>query len=198
MDRAIGTFEQEATSLKSQELRSGMAVQMDGQVWLVTSYDHVKPDKGPAYAQVKLKNLVTGSHQEKRFRSSEDVEQAVLDRRQMVFLYTEPAGAVFMDNENYEQTTIPQQVLGNALDFLVADTTITGLVYQENVVSIELPAVVQLKIVDTPPGIKDATKTNQVKEAVCETGLKTRVPPFIEADEVVKISTESGEYLGRA
>ncbi len=175
-----------------------MAIQMDGQVWLVNSYDHVKPGKGPAYAQVKLKNLHTGSHQEKRFRSSENVEQAVLDRRQMVYLYNEPNGAVFMDSENYDQTTVPGEVLGNALDFLIADTTITGLVYQNNVVSIDLPAVVKLKIVDTPPGIKDATKTNQVKEAVCETGLKTRVPPFIEVDEVIKISTESGEYLGRA
>jgi elongation factor P len=116
----------------------------------------------------------------------------------MVYLYNESTGGVFMDSENYDQTTVPGELLGNALDFLIADTTITALVYQNNVVSIELPAVVKLKIVDTPPGIKDATKTNQVKEAVCETGLKTRVPPFIEVDEVVKISTESGQYMGRA
>ena len=184
--------------MKAQDLRNGMAIQLDGQVWLVNSYDHVKPGKGPAYAQVKLKNLHTGSHQERRFRSSENVDQAVLDRRQMVYLYSDATGAVFMDSENYDQMTISKEVLGNALDYLIADTAITGVVYQNNVVSIELPAVVELKIVDTPPGIKDATKSNQVKEAVCETGLKTRVPPFIEIDEVIRISTESGDYMGRA
>ncbi len=184
--------------MKSQEIRTGMAIQMDGQVWLVSSYDHVKPGKGPAYTQVKLKNLHTGSNQEKRFRSSEVVEQAVLDRREMVYLYSESAGAVFMDSETYEQSTIPKDKLGNALDFLVENTAIKGLVYDGNIVSIEMPATVELKITDTPPGIKDATKSNQLKEAICETGHKTRVPSFIETDEVIKISTETGEYLGRA
>lgn len=184
--------------MKSQDLRSGMAIQLDGQLWQVSSYDHVKPGKGPAYMQVKLKNLNTGNHMEKRFRSSEDVEQAILDRREMVYLYSDSTGAVFMDNESYEQSTIAKAILGNALDFLMENAAITGLVCNGNVISIELPQVVELKIVDTPPGIKDATKSNQVKEATCETGLKTRVPPFIEVDEVIRISTESGEYLGRA
>jgi len=184
--------------VKSQDLRSGMAIQLDGQLWQVSSYDHVKPGKGPAYMQVKLKNLNTGNHMEKRFRNSEDVEQAILDRREMVYLYSDSTGAVFMDNESYEQSTIAKAILGNALDFLMENAAITGLVCNDNVISIELPQVVELKVVDTPPGIKDATKSNQVKEATCETGLKTRVPPFIEVDEVIRISTESGEYLGRA
>ena len=188
----------ETTYVKSQDLRPGMAIQIDGQVWLVTSYDHVKPGKGPAYTQLKLKNLHTGSNQEKRFRSGEEVEQALLDRRQMVFLYSDSTGAVFMDNETYDQVTVVKDVLGNALDFLTENITITGLIYNSNVVRIELPASVELKIANTPPGIKDASKSNQPKEATCETGLKTRVPSFIQVDDMVKISTNTGEYLGRA
>ena len=184
--------------MKSQELRPGMAVLMNGQVWLVSTREHVKPGKGPAYTQAKLKNIMTGAYQEKRFRNAEDVEQAFLDRRELVYLYTDGSGGVFMDNETFEQTTIGAELLGNALDFLIEDTTITGLVYNDNVVNIDLPQIVELKVKDTPPGIKDATKTNQVKEATCETGLKTRVPPFIETGEVIKVSTETGEYLGRA
>ncbi len=184
--------------LKSQELRNGMAIQIDGQPWLVVSYEHVKPGKGPAYAQVKLKNVQTGAHTEKRLRSGEDVEQVNIDRRNLEYLYSDQTGAVFMDSETYDQITISPDVLGDALLYLKPNTTTTGLVYNANVISIELPPAVELEITDTPPGIKGATATNQLKEATCETGLKTRVPPFITAGEVVRIATESGEYLGRA
>lgn len=183
--------------MKSQELRPGMAIDIDGQIWLVTKYDHVKPGKGPAYAQVKLKNLLTGSHQEKRYRSSETVDQITLDRREMEYLFSEAAGAVFMDSETYDQTTIGADILGDALQYIKPNTTVNGLVYNDNVITIELPQSVELKITDTTPGIKGATATNQFKEAICETGLKTRVPPFIKTDEMVRISTETGEYLGR-
>ncbi len=103
-----------------------------------------------------------------------------------------------MDNETYDQTTIQEDVLADAMLYLKPNTTVTGLVYNGNVISIELPPTVELEITDTQPGIKGATATNQLKEAVCETGLKTRVPPFITNGEVIKISTASGEYLGRA
>ena len=183
--------------MKSQELRNGMALGLDGQVWLVVKYEHVKPGKGPAYTQVKLKNLVTGAHQEKRLRSSEDVEQADLDRREIEYLYSDASGAVFMDGETYDQSTLPPDVLGDALVYIKPNVAVTGLVFNGQVLAIELPAVVDLKIVETTPGIKGATATNQLKEATCETGLKTRVPPFIKEGEVVRISTETGEYLSR-
>ncbi|MFW6032685.1 MAG: elongation factor P, partial [Phycisphaeraceae bacterium] len=115
--------------MKSQDLRPGMAIEQDGQIWLVSSFDHVKPGKGPAYAQVKLKNLQTGTNVEKRFRSGEDVNQIDLDRREMEFLYTEPTGAVFMDNETFEQHTIPNDVLGDALKFIRPNQQIVGLVH---------------------------------------------------------------------
>lgn len=175
-----------------------MAIQMDGQAWLVVSYEHVKPGKGPAYTQVKLKNVQTGGHMEKRLRSGEEVEQVNIDRRQMEYLYSEASGAVFMDHENYDQTTIGPDVLGDALSYLKPNTSVTGMVYKGNVISIELPPMVELEVTDTTPGIKGATATNQLKEATCETGLKTRVPPFITKGEVIKIATETGEYQGRA
>ncbi len=184
--------------MKSQDLRTGMALDMDGQVWLITATEHVKPGKGPAYTQLKIKNIKTGSNVEKRLRSGEDVDQAVLDRREMEYLYSESAGAVFMDSESFDQITIDANMLDNAMDYLTANAKITVLVYEAKVVSIEVPASVELKITDTPPGIKGATATNQLKEATCETGLKTRVPPFIDPGEIVRISTETGEYLGRA
>ena len=174
-----------------------MAVQLDGQPWLVVNTEHVKPGKGPAYTQVKLRNVQTGSHAEKRLRSGEVVEQVNIDRRNLEYLYSDNTGAVFMDNETYDQMTIPSDILGDAMLYLKPNTTATGLIYKDNVISIELPATVELEITDTAPGIKGATATNQLKEATCETGLKTRVPPFITIGEVVKISTESGDYQGR-
>jgi len=174
-----------------------MAIGMDGQVWLVVKYEHVKPGKGPAYTQVKLKNLATGAHQEKRLRSGEDVEQVDIDRREIEYLYSDSTGAVFMDCQTYDQSTIPPDVLGDAMVYLKANTPVTGLVIKGNVVSIELPPVVDLEVTETTPGIKGATATNQLKEATCETGLKTRVPPFIKEGEVVRLSTETGEYLSR-
>ena len=170
---------------------------MDGQIWLVVSYEHVKPGKGPAYAQVKLKNLQTGSNIEKRFRSGEVVDQINLDRREMEYLYSDNTGAVFMDSETYDQHTIPAEVLGESLEYIKPNTVINGLVYNGTVLSVELPAAVDLEVTDTPPGIKGATATNQLKEATLETGLVTRVPPFIANGDVVRVSTTTGEYLSR-
>lgn len=174
-----------------------MAIAINGDPWLVISYDHVKPGKGPAYTQVKLKNVQTGSHTEKRLRSGENVDQVNIDRRELEYLYADNTGAIFMDGETYDQLTIKSDVLGDALLYLRPNTSATGLLYKDNVISIELPTAVELEITDTSPGIKGATATNQLKEATCETGLKTRVPPFITTGEVIRVSTESGEYLGR-
>ncbi len=183
--------------MKSQDVRNGTALEIDGQVWVVVNYDHVKPGKGPAYTQVKLKNIATGNHMEKRLRSGEDVQTTNLDRREMEYLYSDNTGAVFMDGESYEQATVPEGILGNALDYLKPNGSCTILFHGANPVTLELPASVELEITDTPPGIKGATATNQLKEATCETGLKTKVPPFIKIGEVVKVSTDTGEYLGR-
>ena len=183
--------------MKSNDLKPGMAVNMDGQVWLVVRTEHVKPGKGPAFVQAKLKNLVSGSNIEKRLRTSEDVDQINLDKREIEYLYSDGSGAVFMDNETYEQISIDPEVLGDALQYVKPNNTITGLVYNGGVISIDLPSSVDLEVTDTPPGIKGATATNQLKEATLETGLKTRVPPFITIGETIRVSTSTGEYLSR-
>ncbi len=185
------------TAVKGSDIRTGNAVQMDGQTWIVIKYEHVKPGKGPAYTQVKLRNAATGSHTEKRLRGSEEVDQVDIDRREMEYLYSDSTGAVFMDNETYDQMTLGENLLGDSMQYVKANTTITVMVIQGSVVSMELPPAVELQITDTTPAIKGATATNQLKEATCETGLKTRVPPFIKEGEVVRISTETGEYLSR-
>jgi elongation factor P len=183
--------------VKAQDLRPGVAVNLDGQLCIVTHFEHVKPGKGPAYAQVKLKKL-DGGTVEKRFRTTEDVEQAVLDRREMEYLYTDSGGTVFMDSQTFDQVTVSDDLLGDARFYLKPNITITALVYEGNIVSIELPAAVDLEVTDTPPGIKGATATNQLKEATCETGLKTRVPPFVNVGDSIRVNTDTGEYISRA
>lgn len=183
--------------MKAQDLRGGNAIELDGQVWIVGDIEHVKPGKGPAYAQVKLKNARTGTNVEKRFRSTEDVQRIDLDRRQMEYLYSDASGAVFMDNETFEQHSIPGDVLGNAAKFIKPNTTITVLLHGETVINVELPPAVDLKVEETPPGIKGATAHTQLKEATLETGLQTKVPPFIANGDVVRVSTDTAEYLSR-
>jgi len=184
--------------VKANDLKSGMAVNVDGTLYVVLNTEHVKPGKGPAYVQIKIKAVSTGSVGEKRLRAVEDIEQAILDRRVMQYLYTDSSGHVFMDNETYEQFTLPADLLGDAMLYLKENTDITVLVYEGRPVTIELPKTVELTVTDTAPQAKGATATNQLKEAELETGLKTRVPPFIENGEVVKVSTDDGSYLGRA
>lgn len=184
--------------MKINELRNGMAVNMDGKLLVVIKTDHVKPGKGPAYVQAKMKDIAQGGIIERRFNSSDTVDQVNLDRRSMEYLYSDPDGSTFMDMETYDQTVIPADILGDAMLYLRPNTEITVLCYDENPISVELPGSVELTISDTSPQVKGATATNQLKEAECETGLKIRVPPFIEIGEDVKVSTIDGSYISRA
>lgn len=183
--------------MKAQELRPGHALKLDGQLWLVTGCEHVKPGKGPAYAQLKLKGLESGANVDKRLRSVETVEQAFLDRRGMEYLYSDTSDAIFMDKETFEQLSVPLEALGEKVAYLKPNIEVICLMHEGRLVDVELPSSVELQVTDTSTQPKGATQTNQLKEAILETGLKTRVPPFIENGEVVRISTESGEYLGR-
>ncbi|MBI1371961.1 MAG: elongation factor P [Phycisphaera sp.] len=175
-----------------------MAVNIDGNLFIITHTDHVKPGKGPAYVQVKIKSVATGNVAERRLRTVEDIDQAILDRRVMQYLYSDSSGHVFMDNESYEQYTLPADLLGDAMLYLKANTDINVLVYEGRPITIDLPKSVELEVTDTAPQVKGATATNQLKEAELETGLKTRVPPFIENGQVIKVSTEDASYMGRA
>ncbi|RMH26152.1 MAG: elongation factor P [Planctomycetota bacterium] len=184
--------------MKVNDLRPGTAVKMDGKLYVVMKTEHVKPGKGPAYVQAKMRAIDGSGTTEKRFNSSDSVEGATLDRREFEFLYADGAGGgTFMDTESFEQIELGKEILGDALLYLAPNATCTVLVHDERPVLVELPAAVEVTVTETAPGIKGATATNQLKEAECDTGLKTRVPPFITTGEKIKVSTEDGSYISR-
>jgi len=185
--------------MRANNLRTGNAIRIDGRVFIVTKTEHTKPGKGPAYMQVKMKEVGgTQSTSERRFNATDEVEDVALDRRKMEYLYSDSTGATFMDLETFDQATLPEAILGDAMLYLAPNSEINVLCLDDVPVTLELPAAVELIITDTPPGIKGATVTNQLKEATCETGLQTKVPAFIEPGEKIKISTADGSYMSRA
>lgn len=184
--------------MKSNDLRPGMAIALDNQLYVITQFTHVTPGNLRAFIQLKLKRVSDGNTVEKRLRSGEEVQGVDLDRRECEYLYTDSSGPVFMETESYEQHSLSKDVVGDAMSYLKANNRCIVMFADGKAISIELPPSVDLKVVDTTPGIKGATATNQLKEATLETGLKTRVPPFINVDEIIKISTSDGSYLSRA
>ncbi len=184
--------------MKSNDLRPGMAIRLDGKLYVITTFTHVTPGNLRAFVQVKLKSVDTGLSVERRLRSGEEVEYTELDKREMQYLYEEAQGYVFMDNENFEQYTLPKDFVGDIMLYLKPNTNVTVLVNEGKPLTVELPKTVDLQITDTTPQVKGATATNQMKDATLETGLKTRVPPFIQVGEIVRVSTEDGSYMSRA
>jgi len=184
--------------MKANDLKPGKAINQDGQIWIVTKTEHVKPGKGGAFVQTKIKSMKTGSVQEKRFRSVDEVDGVDLDRREMEYLYSDSSGAIFMDCETFEQSTLPEDVLGDALKYCKPNERIVGLHHEGNVLSVELPAQVELEVTDAPPGVKNATATSVMKEATTETGLVVKVPEFIGNGDRIKVNTDTGEYMSRA
>ncbi len=183
--------------MRANELKPGMALKLDHDLWIAVKTEHVKPGKGPAYVQTKIKSVTSGNMQEKRLRAVEEVEQVDLDRRDMEYLYSDAAGHIFMDQEDYEQITLPNDLIGDQMVYLKPNTAVTVLMFEGRPVSVDLPAAVDLEVTDTAPQVKGATATNQLKEAELETGLKTRVPPFIENGEMIRVNTEDGSYISR-
>ncbi|WP_428939234.1 elongation factor P [Fontivita pretiosa] len=184
--------------MRASDIRRGQAVILDGRLYVVTNADHNTPGNLRAKVQFKLRDVVKGNIIDRRVGATDDIETATLDRRQVEYLYSDNTGHVIMDLETYDQFTIPKEVFGEDIKFLKPNTQFTALFYDGKVLSYELPKTVDLKVTDTQPGIKGATATNQLKDAELETGLRTRVPPFIEIGEVVRVSTETGEYISRA
>ncbi len=167
--------------VKATDVKRGQALMYEGSLCVVLDTDHVKPGKGPAYIQAKFRAIDGTGTSEKRFNSSDSVDGATLDRRDMEFLFDDGSGSgTFMDLEDFDQTEIGADILGDSLLYLAPNTSCTVLFHEEKPVVIELPAAVDVTITDTPPNVKGATATNQLKDATCDTGLKTRVPPFIE------------------
>jgi elongation factor P len=184
--------------MRASDIRKGTAVIIDGKLFVVTGADHNTPGNLRAKVQFKLRDVFKGTIQDKRVGATDDIEITNLDSRNVEYLYSDNDGHVIMDMETYEQESIPKEVFGDDILYLKPNTQLTALFHEGKVVSYELPKVVDLLITDTPPVIKGATATNQLKEATLETGLTTKVPGFIVTGETIRINTETGEYLSRA
>jgi len=183
--------------VKASEMRPGMAVIIDGELYICTRSAHVTPGNLRAFVQAKLKKISDGITMEKRLRATEDVEQAFLDKREMEYLYSDNTGHILMDMQSYDQVTVPDEMIGELIHFFKPNTVLTALLHKEKIVTVEIPKAVELTVTDTAPTIKTATATNQMKDAVLETGLSIRVPPFINVGDIVRINTDDGSYTGR-
>ena len=184
--------------MRASEVRRGQAVIIDGKLFVVTNADHNTPGNLRAKVQFKLRDVLKGTIQDKRVGATDDIQTATLDRRNVEYLYSDNDGHVLMDQTTYEQDSIPKEVFGDDILYLKPNTALTAMFHDGKIVSYEMPKTVDLKVTDTPPIIKGATATNQLKDAELETGLRTRVPGFIEIGETIRINTESGQYLSRA
>lgn len=180
------------------DFRNNMCFEMDGQVYQVVEFQHVKPGKGAAFVRTKYKNVKTGSVVERSFNPNEKFEQAQLERRDMQYLYNDGELYYFMDQETYDQTPIAADKVGDGIKFLKEEMICKILSYKGEIFSVELPITVELKIIECEPGVKGDTATNVTKYATLETGATVKVPLFINQDEIIRVDTRTGEYLERA
>jgi elongation factor P len=180
------------------DIKNGMTILFEDNIYVVLEFQHVKPGKGAAFVKAKLKNLRSGSIVEKTFNSSIKLEKAMIEKRNMQFLYATGDAYTFMDNETYEQLELTATQLGEDKDYLKDGLAVVITIYQGEVLGVLLPEKVELKIVQTEPAVKGNTTNNAQKDAVLETGLTVRVPLFIENDEVIIVNTKDGSYASRA
>jgi elongation factor P len=185
-------------SISTNDHKNGMALNLPEGLMTVIEFQHVKPGKGGAFVRTKLKNFRTGAVLERTFRADEKVPLAVIDKREMQYLYREGTAYVFMDNESYEQIHVETSDLGSAVNFMKEGDTVILPVYDGNVVGVELPAAVELTIAETEPGVQGDRVSGARKPATLETGLVVQVPLFVGPGERVKVDTRTGEYLARA
>ena len=183
--------------MRASEMRKGQTVKIDGKLYAIVDYQHVKLGKGGAVYQTKLKSLADGTIQNIRLRAEEIVEEAYLDKRTYEYLYSSGSEHVLMDTINYDQITLGDDAFGDGAKYLKPNSKLQVSMYEDKPVIVTLPNTVDLEITDTPPEIKGATATSQNKPATLETGLIVQVPPFIKLGEVIRIDTRTGEYVTR-
>jgi translation elongation factor P len=179
------------------DLKNGIVLVIDGQLWSVVEFQHVKPGKGGAFVRTKLKNVLSGKVVDKTFNAGVKVDTATVDRREMQYLYRDGDDFVFMDTTSYEQLPVPATVVGDAERFLLENQNANVSVHEGNPIIVELPASVELMITYTEPGVQGDRSTGGSKPATLETGAEIQVPLFIESDTKVKVDTRDGSYLGR-
>ena len=183
--------------MRASEMKKGQTVKIDGKLYAIVDYQHVKLGKGGAVYQTKLKSLTDGSIQNVRLRSEEMVEEAYLDKRTYEYLYSSGTEHILMDTKTYDQITLDDDTFGDGQKYLKPNTQLVVSMYEGRPVVVELPNTVDLEITDTAPEIKGATATNQNKPATLETGLVVQVPPFVKVGDIIRVDTRSGEYLTR-
>lgn len=179
------------------DFKTGVTVELEGQVYQVVEFQHVKPGKGAAFVRAKLKNVKSGGVVEKTFRGGEKIRRAHLDKRGMQYLYMDGDDYVFMDNDNYEQLSIGQDDMGDGVKWLKENMSIQVLMYQNQIMGIEMPNFVELEVVDTEPGVKGDTATGATKAAWLETGASVQVPLFVNTGDRLRIDTRTGAYMER-
>ena len=183
--------------MRASEMKKGQTVKIDGKLYAIIDYQHVKLGKGGAVYQTKLKNLIDGTIQNVRLRAEENVEEAFLDKRTYEYLYSSGSEHVLMDITTYEQISLDDDAFGDGPKYLKPNTQLQVSMYEGKPVIVTLPNTVDLEVTDTPPEIKGATATNQNKPATLETGLVVQVPPFIKMGELIRVDTRTGEYVTR-
>lgn len=184
--------------ITASEFRNGVTFELDGQIFQVVEFQHVKPGKGAAFVRTKLKNVITGATVERTFNPTDKMENAHIERKDMQYLYNDGDLYYFMDVESYEQLPINQSTIGNALKFVKENMTCKILSHNGNVFGIEPPTFVELEVTQTDPGFKGDTATGATKPAALETGASVKVPLFINQGDIIRIDTRTGEYLERA
>ena len=185
-------------SISTNDLKNGMALDLPEGLMTVVEFQHVKPGKGGAFVRTKLKNARSGAVLDKTFRADEKVVLAIIDKRDMQFLYREGTDYVFMDNESYDQLHVPADSVGNAVNYLKEGDSAVLPMYKDEIIGVDLPASVELEVRDTEPGIQGDRVSGARKPATLETGLVVQVPLFVNVGEKIKVDTRSGEYLSRA
>ena len=184
--------------ISASEFRNGATVEIDGDIFIVIEFQHVKPGKGAAFVRTKLKNLISGGITERTFRPNEKMARAHIDRKDMQYLYNDGELFYFMDSETFEQTAVNRDDVGDALKFVKENEVVKVLSHNGKVFGIEPPIIVELVITDTEPGFRGDTAQGATKPATVETGAVVYVPLFINSGEKIKIDTRTEEYLGRA
>ena len=183
--------------ISTNDMRPGQTLDIEGALFTIVNYQHVKPGKGQAFVKTKLKNIKSGAVVDRTFRADEKVNLAVLDKREMQYLYEDAAGLVFMDNESYEQVHVDPGLLGESRKFLTDGTTCLIPVYEGTPVGADLPVTLELEVTETEPGLKGDRVAGALKAATLETGATIQVPLFVTVGDKVKVDTRSGEYISR-
>jgi elongation factor P len=185
-------------TISTNQFKTGMAIVLDGELYIIVEYQHVKPGKGAAFVRTKLKSMKTGNIISKTFDAGEKFEEAFIEKKSLQFLYRSEETYHFMDLETYEQHAFSASQLGDAVYYLTDGLEVKGQFYRSQLVGLELPTAVVLKVAESEPGLRGDTSKAAMKPAVLETGLKIQVPLFIGPGDAIRVDTRTGEYVGRA